>query len=341
MQEYKEARERIFGVTSNRIKKARLRYKRRKQIRREIAATSLFEGADNRFYAKINMQGVEVEGLVDSGATVTCLGKGCQELVERAGLVIHQFGSCIRTADGSAHRMLGRVRAKINFGKKTAEVTFYLVPTLERALYLGVDFMRTFGLLANVESLTTQGVDLCEEVPNPEAVKTHTLTCQQNEILNGVVREFPCYARKGLGKTHLETHSIDTGNSVPVKDRFYPVSPAVQTLLYAEVDRMLDLGVIEPSESPWSHPVTLVRKGEKNRLCLDARKLNALTVKDAYPLPHIEGLLSRLGDTYYISSVDLKDAFWQIPLEPSSREKTAFTVPGRPLYHFKVMPWVV
>lgn len=109
--------------------------------------------------------------------------------------------------------------------------------------------------------------------------------------------------------------------------------------MYAELDRMLDHGVIVQSDSPWSHPVTLVRRGEKNRLCLDARKLNALTIKVAYPLPHIESLLSRLGDTYYISSVDLKNAFWQIQLDPYSREKTAFTVPGRPLYHFKVMPF--
>ena len=82
-----------------------------------------------------------------------------------------------------------------------------------------------------------------------------------------------------------------------------------------------------------------MRKGDNNRLCLNARKLNALTVKDAHPLPHIEDLLSRLGDTHYISSVDLKDVFWQIPLDQASREKPAFTVPGRPLHHFTVMPF--
>jgi len=77
-------------------------------------------------------------------------------------------------------------------------------------------------------------------------------------------------------------------------------------------------------------PLALVQKGPKNRLCLDARKVNSRMIKDAYPLPHIEGLLSRLQETYYISAIDLKDAFWQIPLETKSREKTAFTVPGLP-----------
>jgi len=77
---------------------------------------------------------------------------------------------------------------------------------------------------------------------------------------------------------------------------------------------MLGLGVIEESNSSWSSPVTLVQKGPKNRLCLDARKVNSRTIKDAYPLPHIEGLLNRLQETYYISAIDLKDASWQIQL---------------------------
>jgi len=89
---------------------------------------------------------------------------------------------------------------------------------------------------------------------------------------------------------------------------------------------MLGLGVIEESNSSWSSPVTLVQKGPNNLSCTDARKVNSRTIKDAYLLPHIEGLLSRLQETYYISATDLKDAFWHIPLETKSKEKTAFTV---------------
>lgn len=72
---------------------------------------------------------------------------------------------------------------------------------------------------------------------------------------------------------------------------------------------------------------------------MQARKLNALTVKDAYPLQNIEGILSRIDQTQYISSVDLKHAFWQIELDEESRPYTAFTTPGRPLYQFRVMPF--
>lgn len=98
--------------------------------------------------------------------------------------------------------------------------------------------------------------------------------------------------------------------------------------MFEELDRMLKLGVIEESESPWNSPVVLVRKPGKTRLCLDSRRLNSVTKKMAYGLPNINGLLSRLEDTYYISCIDLKDAFWQVKLDEESKEKTAFTVPG-------------
>lgn len=134
-------------------------------------------------------------------------------------------------------------------------------------------------------------------------------------------------------------HTIDVAEASPIKQRFYPVSPAVEKLMFAEIDRMLQLGVIERSNSPWSSPMRLVVKPNKVRLCLDARKLNSVTKKDAYPLPNIEGILSRLPKANIITKLDLKDAFWQISLDQKSKHLTAFTVPGRPLYQFVVMPF--
>jgi len=79
----------------------------------------------------------------------------------------------------------------------------------------------------------------------------------------------------------------------------------------------------------------LVIKPDKVRLCLNARKLN----KDAYPLASIEGILSRLPKAEMISKIDLKDAYWQLGLTERAKALTAFTVPGRPLYQFVVMPF--
>jgi len=64
-----------------------------------------------------------------------------------------------------------------------------------------------------------------------------------------------------------------------------------------------------------------------------------MSVKDAYPKPHINYILDQLREARYISSLDLKDAYWQIPLEENSRQYTAFTVPGKGLFQWRVMPF--
>jgi len=68
-------------------------------------------------------------------------------------------------------------------------------------------------------------------------------------------------------------------------------------------------------------------------------RLISLKLKDAYPFPQVDGILSRLPPSRYINGLDVKHAFWQIPLEEKSRQCTAFTIPNRPLYQYKVMPF--
>jgi len=143
-----------------------------------------------------------------------------------------------------------------------------------------------------------------------------------------------------LRVTPLVEHRIDTGNAQPVKQRYYPVSPPIQKIINEELDRMLKLGIVEESRSPWSSPILVVKKPNGTyRLCLDSRKLNSLTVKDSYPLPYVSATLDKLRNAKVISSIDLRSAFWQIPLEESSKEKCAFTVPGRGLFHFIRLPY--
>jgi len=94
---------------------------------------------------------------------------------------------------------------------------------------------------------------------------------------------------------------------------------------------------IEESQSAWFSPIVMVSKPGKVRICIDCRKVNSFTEKDSYPLHQINGILSRLPKAEFITRFDLKDAYWQVPLEVNSRDKTAF--PGRPLYQFKLKPF--
>lgn len=103
---------------------------------------------------------------------------------------------------------------------------------------------------------------------------------------------------------------------------------------------MLSLGVVEPSLSAWSSPIMLLDKPDgSKRFIVDFRAVNTVSSKDAYPLPQVTSILDRLRDARYLSSLDIKSAYWQIELEENSKEKTAFAIPGRGLYQFVTMPF--
>ena len=102
---------------------------------------------------------------------------------------------------------------------------------------------------------------------------------------------------------------------------------------------MLSRGVIEPSHSPWASPIVLVRKKDgSTRFCVDFRKVNDCTRKDAQPLPRIDDTLDAEGGARYFSTIDLASGYWQVAVNPGDKEKTAFITPYG-LYQFMVMPF--
>ena len=105
------------------------------------------------------------------------------------------------------------------------------------------------------------------------------------------------------------------------------------------VTEMLTGGQIEPSDSPWSAPVVLVTKKDGGtRFCVDYRRLNLATVKDAYPLPRIDDTLDMLAGKRWFSTLDLTSGYWQVSLSPEARCKTAFATHSG-LFQFRVIPF--
>ncbi|KAM8718738.1 hypothetical protein ACLKA7_001451 [Drosophila subpalustris] len=141
------------------------------------------------------------------------------------------------------------------------------------------------------------------------------------------------------GVTHIAEHVITMNDDRPIKQRYYPKNPAMQRIIDEQVDELLKNNCIEPSKSPHSTPIVLVgKKSGDVRMCIDYRQLNANSIPDAYPLPRIHHILERLRNAKYISTLDLKSGYWQIPMARGSQEYTAFTVPERGLFHWKVIP---
>ena len=138
------------------------------------------------------------------------------------------------------------------------------------------------------------------------------------------------------GETDLVEMDINTGEATPTRRR---LPFAVRQEVARQLKAMQDKNVIQPSNSPWASPIVLVRKKDGTlRMCVDYRKLNSVTKPDKFPLPRIDDLLDQLGKSKYFSTLDLAAGFWQIRMNDSSKEKTAF-VTQNGLFEFQVMPF--
>ena len=296
----------------------------------------------------------KLQALLDSGADKSYIGNNLYEKYSDLNLVIIPSvqDSVVQLADKSYTTSKGSVELQIVLENRLFQINCNILPNLCVDLVLGMDSLNHMGLILNL----SDGTWYFQDVPEIEysflssqngIEKGHTinelytlLSNSQQEMLDSFLdRKLPLFDAVS-GKTKNVAHIIDTGESRPIKQRYYPVSPILQKIMHNEVDKMLKEGVIEPSESPWSSPVVMVKKPQNEyRFCIDFRKINEITKRDSYPLPYIDAILNKLKDAKYISTIDLKNGYWQVPLEETSKEKTAFTVPGKGLYQFTVMPF--
>ena len=134
-------------------------------------------------------------------------------------------------------------------------------------------------------------------------------------------------------------HVIDTGDHQPIKCMPYRVSHSEKEIIKREVDKMLKNNIVEESKSPWAFPVVLVKKKDNTtRFCVDYRRLNQITVKDAGPIPIIADTIDNLNNSKYFSKLDFRSGYWSIEMDNKSKEKTAF-VTFLGLFQFLVMPF--
>ncbi|KAL5970239.1 hypothetical protein TSMEX_001981 [Taenia solium] len=132
-----------------------------------------------------------------------------------------------------------------------------------------------------------------------------------------------------LGLKNIIKHAIDTGAARPIWQPPRRIPPLLLEDVNCLVNKMINDDVTRPSKSPWAFPIALVKKSDGSlRLCIDYRKLNTVTKKDACPLPHINDSLDPLHGSKWFSTLDLKSGYWQVEVAETDREKTAFVVPN-------------
>ena len=132
--------------------------------------------------------------------------------------------------------------------------------------------------------------------------------------------------------------AIKTRDHPPIYSKQYPASQKDQDIKFQETQKLLERGQIEESTSPWSSPIVLVKKKDNTmRFCIDYRRLNSITIKDAFPLPRIDEIFDQLYDATYYTKFDFKSGYFQVPLSEEDRPKTAFSTRDNH-YQFTVLP---
>ena len=143
-----------------------------------------------------------------------------------------------------------------------------------------------------------------------------------------------------LGCTSLVQHKIHLTDEKPLKERYQRIPPQQFEEVRAHLREMLKVGAIRRSTSPWASPVVLVWKKDGSlRFCIDLRKLNSHTIKDAYSLPRIEESLDCLNGAKIFTSLDLKSGYWQVLMSEESIPYMAFTVEPLGFYECVRMPF--
>ena len=146
---------------------------------------------------------------------------------------------------------------------------------------------------------------------------------EEAEVRRMLARKRNAFMLEGdrLGRTDLIEHEIHTTAQIPLRQpaRRFPIHQREEG--EHQVQEMLEKGLIEPSQSPWASPVVLVKKKDgSTRFCIDYRRLNNITIKDAYPLPRIDDSLDALSGADCFSTLDLASGYWQVGLAPAAKE---------------------
>ena len=199
-------------------------------------------------------------------------------------------------------------------------------------------------LFVNSSDITEQACYSSENVESWKNVSvSDSLLPEQKQCIEDLLSKYSNVFSDQPSITNAAIHHIDTGDAKPIRLSPYRIPHSLRSKFQSEIEEMLRQGIIEKSTSDWAAPVVIVPKQQDGvttgiRICVDLRRLNAVSNFDAHPLPRMEDLIEQLGDVFFISKLDLTKGYWQIPLSPETKDKSAFITPNG-LYHFNVMPF--
>ncbi|XP_068240074.1 uncharacterized protein [Palaemon carinicauda] len=173
----------------------------------------------------------------------------------------------------------------------------------------------------------------------PNVCRSPILSTNQINGLLKVLMKFPETVRDTPGRTTLVQHDVELESETPIKQAPYRLNPVKKEFVEKEINYLLTNNLITPSSSSWSSPIVVVAKENgQSRLCIDYRKVNKATKADSFPIPRVDDCIDKVGNSKFITKIDLLKGYYQVPLSNRAKEVSAF-VTADGLYQFEVMPF--
>ena len=148
---------------------------------------------------------------------------------------------------------------------------------------------------------------------------SNTLTPEQRKEVETLMKQYPDVLSSLPGRIDRIQHDIKLLTSDPIRTKGYSIPYKTRSVMETEIQDMLDLGVMEPSISPYSSPIVLDPKKDRSvRFCIDFRKLNKVAEFDAEPMPNMEEIINRMSGHKYFTKMDLSKGYWQVGLTERS-----------------------
>lgn len=315
-----------------------------------------------RAIVEVSAAGRRGVAVLDSGATHSLASSGLYTILRDSGVQFTESQYNFGLADGSKHvSQVLCCNTSIELEGRQIPVSFTVLPNADNKTLLGIDFMKEAGIIIDIARASWSFSDTsnvlhpfvlkydlsCDaELMQSDAVGVALrddeglkLTADQRVQLNRLLEEHvEVFAENGPA-TDFALHCIKVKeNQQPIACPPYRLSPRKKDLLNKELQKLLENDVIEECESPWAANVVLVNKKDGGvRLCVDYRRLNAVTEPDCYPLPRMEDILHAAKTSNYMTTLDLRSGYFQCLVKPEDRDKTTFTSPLG-TFRFKRMP---